>query len=100
MKIRRPRAAAPFYETWQNKNMATILLQDGFRFFIPSLDHHPPHIHVANADGQAKFNLEPVVEIVKAKRMKLKDLNAAFIIVCQNREPFLEAFHKFHPIKK
>lgn len=50
-----------------------------------------------NADGQAKFNPEPVVEIIKMKGMKLKDVNAAFIIACQHRENFIQAFNKIHP---
>jgi uncharacterized protein DUF4160 len=79
--------------------MPTILLQDGFRFFIPSLGHRPVHIHVKYGEGQAKFNLEPVVGLVKVKHMKMKDVNAAFVIACQNRENFVKAFNKIHPAK-
>lgn len=77
--------------------MPTILRKNGFRFFIPTLDHRPPHVHATKGGGEAKFNLEPVVELVKVKGMKMADVNEAFIIACQHRAEFLEAFNRIHP---
>jgi hypothetical protein len=32
----------------------------GMKFFFFSLEHLPMHIHVRNADGTAKFEVDPV----------------------------------------
>lgn len=77
--------------------MPTLLQKNGFRFFIPTLDHPPPHVHVAKAGAEAKFDLEPVVELVKVEGMKMRDLEAAFEIAQEHREEFLAAWKKIHP---
>lgn len=77
--------------------MPTILIQDGFRFFIPTLDHRPPHVHVEKSGDQAKFALEPVIELEKVEGMKMKDMNATFVITYQHREEFIAAFNKIIP---
>ena len=43
--------------------MPTVLLAFGLRFYFYSGEHQPIHVHVENADGRAKFVLEPTVEI-------------------------------------
>ncbi|HSV11206.1 MAG TPA: DUF4160 domain-containing protein [Hanamia sp.] len=49
----------------------------GSKFFFYSLEHLPIHIHVRNADGIAKFNLDPEIQLLEAKGMKTKDLMLA-----------------------
>jgi len=44
------------------------------KFFFFSLEHTPIHIHVRNADGKAKFNLIPNIQLIEAKGIKPKDL--------------------------
>ena len=77
--------------------MPTILRKNGFRFFIPTLDHAPPHVHVAKDGAEAKFNLEPTVELVKVEGMKMKELNEAFAIAEEHRVQFLAAWKTIHP---
>jgi hypothetical protein len=55
--------------------MPTILRQNGFRFFIPTLDHPPAHVHVAKDGAEAKFTLVPVVELVKVEGMKMTQVH-------------------------
>ena len=43
--------------------MPTILLAFGLRFYFYSEEHMPIHVHVENADGRAKFSLEPTVGV-------------------------------------
>ena len=77
--------------------MPTVLRKNGFRFFIPTLDHPPPHVHVSKAGAEAKFVLIPTVELVLVQGMKMKELNEAFEIAVHNQELFLEAWRKIHP---
>ncbi len=37
----------------------------GIRFFFYSKEHLPIHIHISNADGEAKFTINPVQLIDK-----------------------------------
>jgi hypothetical protein len=77
--------------------MPTVLLKDGFRFFIPTLDHPPAHVHVTKAGKEAKFTLEPVVEIDVVMGMKMHDLSTAYAIAVEHREQFLAAWQQIHP---
>jgi len=43
----------------------TVFRFKGYRFFFFSKEERRPHVHVSSADGEAKFWLEPTVELVK-----------------------------------
>ena len=43
----------------------TILIEDGFRFFFFSREESRMHIHVHRAGGEAKFWIEPQVELAQ-----------------------------------
>jgi len=50
--------------------MPTVLRIKGFRFhFYSDESSEPPHVHVATADGECKFWLDP---IILARNMGLK----------------------------
>ena len=54
--------------------MPTVLRKDGFRFFFFSNEgDEPPHIHIENANGYAKFWLNPP-RLSYSKGLKLKQL--------------------------
>ena len=57
----------------------------GIRFFFFSNEHLPIHVHVENADGDAKFEIKPV-RLVANKGMKNKDLKLAESIIEENEE--------------
>ena len=65
------------------------------RFFFYSLEHLPIHIHVRNADGTAKFEVDPV-RLVESKGMKVKDLTLAEALVEEKREEIIEKWKKIH----
>lgn len=75
--------------------MPTVLNIQGFRFFFYSNDHAPAHIHVRNQNGVAKFDLEPVIELVSSKGMKVSDVNRAFDLVQEHHTFLLNAFHEY-----
>ena len=43
----------------------TVFREAGFRFFFFSREESRMHVHVVSGDGEAKFWLEPAVELVK-----------------------------------
>lgn len=68
----------------------------GMRFFFYSEEHLPIHIHVRNADGEAKFNVEPEIRLVNSRGMKTKDLSLAEAIIEEKREEIIEKWKEFH----
>ncbi len=67
----------------------------GMKFFFFSLEHLPMHIHVRNADGTAKFELEPV-KLVESKGMKIKDLSLAEAIIEERQVEIIAKWHEIH----
>jgi hypothetical protein len=57
----------------------------GIRFFFFSNDHLPIHVHVKNADGTARFEVNPV-KLVENKGMKSKDIHLCESIIEENAD--------------
>jgi hypothetical protein len=57
----------------------------GIRFFFFSNEHLPIHVHVKNADGMAKFEIDPV-KLVENDGMKNKDIYLSESIIEENAE--------------
>ena len=57
----------------------------GIRFFFFSNEHLPIHVHIENADGDAKFEIKPV-KLVNNNCIKNKDLKLAESIIEENEE--------------
>ena len=57
----------------------------GIRFFFFSNEHLPIHVHIENADGDAKFEIKPV-KLVSNNGVKNKDLKLAESIIEENEE--------------
>jgi hypothetical protein len=54
------------------------------------------HVHVENADGRAKINIEPVVQIVENQNIKQKDLKKAISTIELYRDDFIKAWKEYH----
>lgn len=76
--------------------MPTLFILFGLRFYFYSEEHLPIHIHVKNANGQAKFNVEPEIELVYNKGLKQKDLNLAEKIINENKEIIIARWNEYH----
>lgn len=74
--------------------MPTILTAFGLRFYFYSEEHLPVHVHVENADGRAKFVLEPEVTLYSNEGIKPKDLKKAKALCETFREDFIEKWHE------
>lgn len=79
--------------------MPTIHTENGFRFFIPTNDHGPAHIHVSKGGRDAKLSLVPDIYLLGETKMKMKDLSEAFAIVERQQAAFLQAWKTLHPGK-
>ena len=55
----------------------TIFREGPFRFFFFSREEPRPHVHVSSPDGEAKFWLEPKIEL--ARNYRLSDRHLARI---------------------
>ncbi len=72
--------------------MPTLFRAFGLRFFFYSNEHEPIHIHVKNADGEAKFNVE-TMEWTGNKGIKNKDLKLSESLIEENRDLIINAWH-------
>ena len=59
------RAGVPEAVVWvyADNVSPTVLRVGGFRFYFFSREEARPHVHVQHAEGEAKFWLEPTVEL-------------------------------------
>ena len=72
--------------------MPTLFYAFGMRFFFYSNEHNPIHVHVRNADGEAKFSVE-ALSCIDNKGLKNKDLRLAKTLIEENKELILKAWH-------
>ncbi len=76
-------------------DMPTILRQDGFRFFFFSNEgNEPPHIHVEQAEGYAKYWLD-TIELVDSYALNPNQLRKVRNLIKQNRVLFREAWNEY-----
>lgn len=52
----------------------------GIRFFFFSNDHLPIHVHIKNADGELRFEVNPL-RLIENKGIKNKDIHLAESII-------------------
>ncbi|NOX19678.1 MAG: DUF4160 domain-containing protein [Nitrospirae bacterium] len=52
----------------------TIFYEKGYRFFFFSREEPRMHVHIYCADGEAKFWLEPEIELAKNYKLTRKQL--------------------------
>lgn len=75
--------------------MPTLFIVFGLRFFFYSNEHLPIHIHVSNADGEAKFEVEEVKLIIN-RGLKKKDVNLAAALIEENKEIIIKKWIEYH----
>jgi hypothetical protein len=70
----------------------TLLRKDGFRFYFFSREEPRAHVHVQHADGEAKFWLDPKVELALNQGLKAKQVAKARKLVEENQDAFRKAW--------
>jgi hypothetical protein len=78
--------------------MATVLRLEGFRFWIWSNDHEPPHVHAENGTGEISILIgnEQESPVIDKNTMRNRDAKRAWRIVAERQEYFLEEWEKIH----
>ena len=78
--------------------MPVILRFKGYIFFFYSNEGNPlepAHIHVRNAESEAKFWLEPDISLERNDGFNSKELKEIFVIVEAHRMQFTEAWYDY-----
>ncbi|MBS1155339.1 MAG: hypothetical protein H6R07_1263 [Proteobacteria bacterium] len=76
--------------------MPTILRLLGFRFhFYSNEGMEPAHIHVASAEGECKFWLDPVM-LASSRGLSAVDIRKIEGLVYEHRDFLRERYHEFH----
>jgi hypothetical protein len=75
----------------------TILRVKGFRFYFFSREEPRAHVHVQHAEGEAKFWIEPAVELHANYGLKAKRLAEAQTLVEEHANEIRNAWAKHFP---
>ena len=70
----------------------TVLRKDGYRFFFFSREVPRPHVHVSASDGEAKWWLEPAIELAYNHRLSAKQSCETEVIVREHVEEIADAW--------
>lgn len=70
----------------------TVLRIGPYRFFFNSREETRRHVHIATADGTAKFWLEPTVALASHHNVSSKELRAIDALVREHEDDFRTAW--------
>jgi len=73
----------------------TIFIEKGYRFFFFSREESRMHVHVHCADGEAKFWLEPEIELAKNFKLSRKQLKEIENILEERYDEIRSAWQKW-----
>ena len=72
----------------------TVFKEDGFRFFFFSSEKERMHVHVISGDGEAKFWLDPEVELAKNYKYSRQQLKQIESLIEVNYNELIDAWQK------
>jgi hypothetical protein len=78
--------------------MPVVLRFEGLKFFFYSNEGLPPepaHIHVRQADAEAKYWLSPQVQLASNEGFNAPSLRRIARLIIQNREQLLESWNEY-----
>ena len=73
----------------------TVFRQGAFRFFFFSREEPRMHIHVTHTDGEAKFWLEPKIELAMNQGLSKKQINEASLLVQDHYKEIIHAWRSY-----
>jgi hypothetical protein len=76
--------------------MPTLIRKAGFAVRVYTLDHPPPHVHVAKAGAVVKIDLATCEVVEIAGKISDRDLKRAETIVAANAEFLRKEWTKIH----
>lgn len=75
--------------------MSPTVFRDGpFRFFFFSREEDRLHIHVESAGGEAKFWIEPEIELARNYRLSGQELNDVLKLVVDHEQEIRDAWQR------
>jgi hypothetical protein len=72
----------------------TVKRYQRFRFFFFSREEERKHIHVESPEGEAKFWLEPAIELVMNQGIRPQDITVIENFITENYDEFIDAWTK------
>jgi hypothetical protein len=72
----------------------TVLRVRGYRFYFFSREEPRPHVHVQHASGEAKFWLDPRVELAQNYGLSSSRINAALRIIQEHQDAIRAAWEE------
>jgi hypothetical protein len=74
----------------------TIFRDGPFRFFFCSREEERLHVHVQSPDGEAKFWIEPEIELARSYQLSDQDLKRVLQLVIDHEHEIRDAWrHHF-----
>jgi hypothetical protein len=70
----------------------TIFREGPFRFFFFSREEERIHVHVQTADGEAKFWIEPTIELARNYELSDQDLKRALELIVEHEQEIRDAW--------
>ena len=75
----------------------TVFREGGFRFYFFSREESRMHVHVQGQSGEAKFWLEPMIELAQSVSLSQRDINDARRLVQEHENDIRSAWRKHFP---
>lgn len=72
----------------------TVFRKGGFRFHFFSLEESRMHVHVTSAGGEAKFWLEPGIDLATSIGYKGRDLRRIRNLIVEHENEIRDAWRK------
>ena len=73
----------------------TVFREDGYRFFFFSREETRMHVHVYCGDGEAKFWLEPDIELARNHNLSRKQLKTIKKMIEERPNDIRNAWQKY-----
>ena len=72
----------------------TIFREGKFRFFFFSREESRMHVHVVSADGEAKFWIEPDIELAQNYGLSDRDISSARQLIEEHEDGIRNAWQR------
>lgn len=75
----------------------TVFREGGFRFYFFSREEPRLHVHVQGQNGEAKFWLEPAIELAQSTGLSRREISEALRLVQEHEHVIRSAWNQHFP---
>lgn len=72
----------------------TVFCESGYRFFFFSIEEERMHVRVLSGDGEAKFWIEPEIELAKNHQFSRKQLKQVELLIEVHYNELISAWRR------